>query len=61
MRKLSACDSPTAALEPCIHSGSPESFIHCIRVIVKANVGKPLKVVSLPRIIPFFSATRRDA
>jgi hypothetical protein len=61
MRKLLECDSPTAALDLRIHSGSPESFIHCVRVIVKTNVGKPLKVVSLSRIIPFFSAIRRDA
>src|SRR6478609_5167810 len=44
-----------------IHSTPHPSCSHRSRVIAKTNVGKPLKVVSLSRIIPFFSATRRDA
>src|ERR1700745_14609 len=40
-----------------IHSAPHPSCSHRSRVIAKTNVGKPLKVVSLSRIIPFFSAT----
>ena len=39
-----------------IHSAPHPSCSHRSRVIAKTNVGKSLKVVSLSRIIPFFSA-----
>ncbi len=38
-----------------IHSAPHPSCSHRCRVIAKTNVGKPLKVVSLSRIIPFFA------
>src|SRR6266478_3023674 len=44
-----------------IHSAPHLSCSHRCRVIAKRNVGKPLKVVSLCRTIPFFSATLLEA